>query len=96
MRAFVKRYGLNCSGVGSARHCKETLSSEPWDLVLMDIGLPDENGLDLATQLRLQYPNMRIAITSGYEPDKAKMEKLGIEHVLLKPVSVDMLKSCLS
>ncbi|WP_462171429.1 hybrid sensor histidine kinase/response regulator [Pseudoalteromonas xiamenensis] len=96
LERLLNAMGLNVQGVGSAKHCKETLSLKSWDLVLMDIGLPDENGLDLATQLRLQYPNMRIAITSGYEPDKAELEKLGIEHVLLKPVSLDMLKSCLS
>jgi PAS domain S-box-containing protein len=36
------------------------------DFVLVDVGLPDANGADLAARLRRRYPDLRIVIISGH------------------------------
>jgi len=36
------------------------------DFAIVDIGLPDRSGLDLATEFRARWPDMKIAIASGY------------------------------
>jgi PAS domain S-box-containing protein len=36
------------------------------DVAFVDVGLPDGNGIDLAEQLRAGWPEMRIAIATGY------------------------------
>ncbi len=40
-----------------------------YDLVLLDISLPDQNGLDLLKQIRLHHPKLPIVILSSY-PDE--------------------------
>jgi PAS domain S-box-containing protein len=35
-------------------------------IAFVDIGLPDRNGLELATEMRERFPHLKIAIASGY------------------------------
>ncbi len=41
------------------------LRSEPWDLVLLDIHMPDRGGLDILPHIRTGYPEVRILVMSG-------------------------------
>ena len=36
------------------------------EVAIVDVGLPDRNGLELAADLRLRWPDLKIAIASGY------------------------------
>lgn len=45
---------------------RAVVASKPIDLVLVDLGLPDGNGLDFAYQLREQLPELRILVASGH------------------------------
>ncbi|WP_207461720.1 response regulator [Azospirillum sp. SYSU D00513] len=40
-------------------------ASEPADLVMVDVGLPKMNGLDLVRMIRQRNPDQRILIVSG-------------------------------
>jgi DNA-binding NtrC family response regulator len=39
--------------------------SESPDLIISDVAMPDISGLDLAIQMRAQYPNCKILLFSG-------------------------------
>ncbi|MDB5838907.1 MAG: hybrid sensor histidine kinase/response regulator [Herminiimonas sp.] len=61
------------------------------DIVLLDIGLPDMSGYQVATQMR-QLPRTRklilIALTGyGQEEDKSRAISSGFDHHLVKPVT---------
>ena len=43
-----------------------------FDLAIVDIGLPDQKGDVLATELRALYPKLPIAIASGYSDDRLR------------------------
>ncbi len=67
------------------------------DLILMDVMLPDANGLDLAFQLKKQYENVNIIAQTafaGADFRKTAMEKGCIDYVN-KPISQDTLKRIL-
>lgn len=51
------------------------VASNSIDLVLVDVGLPDGNGLDFAHQLREQQPKLRILVASGHRVEAS--ENLG-------------------
>ena len=59
--------GFGTVGAASAR---EGLASAErlkcMELAIVDIGLPDRNGLELAADLRLRWPDLKIVIASGY------------------------------
>ncbi|MES2539126.1 MAG: response regulator [Pseudomonadota bacterium] len=52
------------------------VASKSIDLVLVDVGLPDGNGLDFAHQLREQQPKLRIIVASGHRVEAS--ENLGV------------------
>lgn len=60
------------------------------DVVLLDIGLPDMNGYEVAKQLRASGWSRTIVALTGYGQDTDKLEakNAGIDHHLVKPVSV--------
>lgn len=59
----------------SARNAAEAISEfeahEP-DMALIDVGLPDGKGDDLAERLRLAAPNLRVVMASGYDPARLR------------------------
>ena len=80
--------------VGDAPNGKEALEiikTTKIDIVITDIKMPTMDGLELATEIRAQYPHMRVIILSGYDDFEYARSamKLGITDYLLKPVSED-------
>ncbi|GHU60093.1 transcriptional regulatory protein DevR (DosR) [Bacteroidia bacterium] len=64
---------INASGVarvvgtaGSVRECKQMLSAGRADVLLLDVHLPDGNGLDLCIHIRATWPEVRILALSSY------------------------------
>lgn len=57
------------SAVGEASSGRETLErlrAEHWDLVILDIGMPDRSGLDILQQIRTGHDRTRVLVLSGY------------------------------
>jgi DNA-binding NarL/FixJ family response regulator len=54
--------------VGEAASGDETLDAlrrDQWDLLLMDIHMPDRSGLDILKHVSASYPDIRVLIMSG-------------------------------
>src|SRR2546427_8856303 len=43
--------------VGTAQEALEKIRSEKWDVLVLDINLPDQNGLDLLLQVKQEKPD---------------------------------------
>lgn len=56
------------------------------DVAVLDLGLPDEDGIDLARRLRAQRPLALIALTGHDERERTR--EAGFAHHLLKPVDL--------
>jgi len=61
------------------------------DVVLIDIRLPDRNGIDVARQLAISHPSTRVVIFSAYDDSAFVRAALGVGVVgyLLKTMSRD-------
>lgn len=46
------------------------LESQPVDLLLTDIAMPDVDGLSLAAELTTRWPNTRVLLMTGYAPSR--------------------------
>jgi two-component system invasion response regulator UvrY len=58
--------------VGEARSGRETidqLNNEHWDLLILDINMPDRSGIDILRQVRTVHPETRVLVLSGF-PEK--------------------------
>jgi CheY-like chemotaxis protein len=70
-----------------------TLAGEQPQLVIIDIILPDDNGVRLAEQIREEFPSQRILYMSAYPRDVVWAEGLrdGTEEFMPKPFTAQEL-----
>jgi CheY-like chemotaxis protein len=77
----------------------EAWSAVQADLVLLDIGLPDIDGYELARRLRRSHDggSTRIVAITGYgqESDRLRSQEAGFSEHLVKPVDLEDLKGVL-
>ena len=79
---IIKSLGHDVEQAMSIAEARKVLASEKIDIILLDIGLPDGNGMDLARELRRTTPELKVLIASGRTPDDAEDIP-----VVLKPYS---------
>ncbi|HET6462284.1 MAG TPA: response regulator, partial [Candidatus Krumholzibacteria bacterium] len=96
MRRFI-RASLDAHGyqVGEAATASEALAlatSRNPDVILMDLGLPDMDGIDLTRRLR-EWSRVPVIVISarGREADKVSALDAGADDYLTKPFGVDEL-----
>jgi DNA-binding NarL/FixJ family response regulator len=58
-------HGATVVEASNAREGMQRISPGPWDLVFLDIDLPDRSGLDLLRDLRNMAPNAPVLMVSG-------------------------------
>lgn len=56
------------------------------DLVLSEVQLPDESGVDLLQIVKKEYPQIKFIITSSNPADEESASELGADAFLAKPV----------
>ena len=77
----------------SAETAMEAMSSDPPDLVLLDIGLPGMNGIEALVQIKRLYPDMIVIMMSAYDDEKIVVYamSLGAYDYLVKPLQMVIL-----
>jgi len=95
MAAFLKKENYICDTAYTGMEASEKIAVNLYDFVLLDIGLPDYNGLDLIQEARRQGSEAAfIVITArGSVEDKVKGLDLGADDYLSKPFSLIELHS---
>src|SRR5580692_645768 len=69
------------------------IDERPFDLVLLDVSLPDRNGLDILREIRRRDPNLSVVLITAYGSiDMARAAfKSGAQDYITKPWSNDEL-----
>ena len=89
---LLRRQGHDVLTACSVKDALLLASSNPFDLVISDIGLPDGNGVDLMRQLTKDYGLRGIALSGyGMAVDHAKTQEAGFLAHLVKPINFDQL-----
>ncbi|WP_286975487.1 response regulator, partial [Pseudomonas sp.] len=71
---------------GSLAQARKSLAREHFDMVLLDISLPDGSGLELLDELHAQYPQLPVVVLSANELPAAR---LGQVHSVLAKSRTD-------
>lgn len=77
----------------NGRKALELASKQHFDLLVLDIMLPEINGLDVCRQIRLQNDKVAIIIVSAKDnpSDRIKGLKYGADDYLVKPFNLEEL-----
>ncbi len=95
IRLFLEKEGFVCDEAHTGRIASDKIFSNEYDMILLDLGLPDYEGLDLLKESIKNKSTASVIILSARTAieDKIKGLDLGADDYLSKPFSMVELKS---
>ena len=99
LRVHLRQHGCVVDSVGSIAEAWRALGAEPFDLVLLDLGLPDGDGAEILRRIRrapeggLPNPALPVLIVTAREQVASRIAGLdmGADDYLVKPFDPDEL-----
>jgi DNA-binding response OmpR family regulator len=87
IRKTLARRAYQVEEAFSGKEALSLIAKGSYDLVLLDMRLPDANGLELITDIRKRRPNLRVVIVTGYSSIDTAVEaiKRGASDYVAKP-----------
>jgi DNA-binding response OmpR family regulator len=84
-RAFAGRYDISCAATGA--EALRLLEQQRPDVAVLDLRLPDTDGVDLLQRMRATRPDLPVIITSAYVSVEPQLKVLNLPHhaYLVKP-----------
>ena len=86
--------GYTVLGASSGRSALELVADEDLDLVLLDLNLGPENGIEVLKSLKKIDPELLVIVITGFGSVESAVEalKLGAFHYMKKPFKADALR----
>jgi DNA-binding NtrC family response regulator len=93
--AILEDKGYTVESVGTAREAVEKSKRKFFNLALIDIRLPDMEGIELLTKMRDMTPKMRKVIITGYPTLQNAVDAVnkGADAYIVKPFDVEKVLS---
>ena len=83
--------GSNCStrAAGDGREALQVMEQEPADVVLLDLRMPDLDGMDVLKAIKQRWPDSEVVVITGYPSLETAKEavRLGAFNYLTKPLA---------
>ena len=95
---MLRKLGHTVEAVGTGKDAISRCSQRHYDLVLMDIQMPETDGLEATTQIRAAEASRGtrqtiIALTAHAMPsDRVRCQEVGMDGFLVKPIAFEALK----
>jgi len=96
MKTLLDDFGFECELAGNGIIAIEKLKSKPFDLVLMDLQMPEMNGFDASRYIRENIDSQIpiIALTADVTTaDLKKCKAVGMNDYISKPIDENLLYS---
>ncbi len=80
--------GYQCDGAEDAFAARAKLEADSYRLVILDINMPGESGLDLLTRIRMDWPAVAVVMVTGVDDPKLALKaiEMGAYGYMVKPV----------
>jgi len=93
LQKMLRAQGLTVGAAASGAQALEELKLTPYDVIVLDIRMPDMDGLAALKELKRINPEAEVIILSGHASMDAAMEinRLGGYDYLMKPCPLEEL-----
>ncbi|AMO96851.1 transcriptional regulatory, C terminal family protein [Collimonas fungivorans] len=91
--AGLRAHGLTADGVASAAQAEAALATSHCDVIILDLGLPDEDGMSLLRRLRAAGMALPVLVLTARDAveDRVAGLRAGADDYLLKPFDLSEL-----
>ncbi|SRR3990172_3302946 len=85
--------GYEVKSASSGKEALELLENEPFNLVLLDLKMPDMDGIEVLKKIKDTWPDTKVVMITGYSTVETAVKtlKLGAFSYLEKPFTPDTL-----
>ena len=85
---IVSREGYSCEGARDAKDVRERLRDGDYQVMLLDINMPGESGIELLAHVRRDYPDLAVLMVTGEDSIELAMTAIefGAYGYMVKPV----------
>ena len=100
-RLMLEKLGHHVDTVGNGREAIDAVQRVPYDVVLMDVEMPEMDGLEATRSIRRELPAHRqpqiVAMTAGaLVEDRQACTDAGMDDYMAKPVRLEVLDATLT
>jgi PAS domain S-box-containing protein len=96
---MLKKLGYHADKAANGREVLLALEAKSYDLILMDVQMPEMDGLEATHEIRRRWPSggpKIVALTAhAISGDKEKCLRAGMDDYLCKPIDIEDLKAAL-
>ncbi|NWF65949.1 MAG: response regulator transcription factor [Campylobacterales bacterium] len=79
----------------NSTECLQLMEKSSFDIFILDINMPDINGIDLGRKIKQISPNSAIIYQTAYKEHSIEAFNVGAIHYLLKPYTKEDLKNAI-
>jgi DNA-binding NtrC family response regulator len=93
----LPNWGFEAVAARSAEEAMRLAAADPPDILLLDLNLPGEGGLDFFRKVRERWPHIQAIVQTGFASIEAAREAIHLDVVefLTKPASLGELEQAL-
>jgi CheY-like chemotaxis protein len=96
---MLKKLGYHADTVTSGQGVLDALDQKNYDLILMDVQMPEMDGLEATREIRRRWPSggpKIVALTAhAITGDRERCLDAGMDYYLCKPINIEDLKAAL-
>ena len=89
----LREEGYEVFTASNGREALEVVEKEPLDLIILDIKMPEMNGIEVLRRIKEQHPNLPVLLSSAYSEYKQDFGTWASEEYLVKSSDLEDLKS---
>jgi DNA-binding response OmpR family regulator len=93
MAKRLRKRGFLVREAGSGLEGLRELEVEPADVVVLDVGMPDMDGIQVLREIKLRFPQVQVLMLTGHADMEVAISgmAMGAFDYLMKPVELDVL-----
>jgi CheY-like chemotaxis protein len=94
---LLRGSGYDVKTAHSVASALQLADTEPFDVLVSDIGLPDATGYELMAQIKDRYGIKGIALSGyGMEDDVRRSREAGFAEHVIKPINIEHLQAVIN